>query len=78
MVFADRTLRMNCLTVEILNWVVSLHLRGEEGRRAALTGRHGGERDPRRGEEERYSMDDKGQSQAQEGEASTALIKPMK
>jgi hypothetical protein len=78
MVFADRTLRMNCLTVDKLDCVVRVHFRGEEGRRAALTGRHGGQRDPRRGEEEIYSMEKKGQSQAQEGKLSTALIKPMK
>lgn len=78
MVFADRTLRMNCLTVDRLDCVVRMHLRGEEGRRAALTGRHGDQRDPRRGEEGRYSMERKGQSQVQVDEPSTALIKPMK
>lgn len=78
MVFADRTLRMNCLTVDRLDCVVRMHLRGEEGRRAALTGRHGGQRDPRRGEEGRYSMEKKEQSQVQVDEPSTALIKPMK
>lgn len=66
------------MTVDRLDCVVRMHLRGEEGRRAALTGRHGGQRDPRRGEEGRYSMEKKGKSQVQVDEPSTALIKPRK